>query len=81
MAELLDAAVKNIYTTSTVYPWSMRCVDVKRVPEFDTIDDEAYQVEVEIVPNDGRPYETQTDLFMLPKIIRGSVKVKGKVKR
>ncbi len=81
MAELLDAAVKNIYTTSTVYPWSMRCVDVKRVPEFDTIDDEAYQVEVEIVPNDGRPYETQTDLFMLPKIIRGSVKVKGKVKQ
>lgn len=82
MADLLIEAVKNIYSIKqTVYDWTMECIDVRRSEENDSEDDEAYEVEVDIVPKNGSPSRTKTDIFYVPKVIRGSVKVKGKAKQ
>ena len=80
MLAALDQAIRKIYDYKTVYPFSIKCKDVRRAEEYDTDTYEAYSVEVQQINDDGSS-AIFTDLLQLPKIVRGSVKVKGRPKQ
>lgn len=80
MLKALEDVIKRIYTWKTVYPFSVRCTNIRQVPEYDTQDADAYSIEVERVNEDGSTL-VFTDVLYLPRIVRGSVKVKGRAKQ
>ena len=80
MIKALEDAIVKAYTFKTVYPWRMECRGITADPFSDTESAEAYNIEVAKIEEDGSS-STYSAMFFLPRLVRGSVKVKGRPKQ
>ena len=76
----LENVIRRIYTYRTVYPFSLKCNNIRRSEEYDNDTNDAYSIEVQQINDDGSS-PIYTEIFYLPRIVRGSVKVKGRAKQ
>ena len=82
MPVVLESVIEDIYTFSFPgYPWSMKCTSVQKVPEYETDDEDVYSITVEVIQDDTGNSEVKSDLYRLPKIVRGTVTARGRKRK
>lgn len=83
MPVVLESVIEDIYTFSFPgYPWSMKCVSIQKIPEYETDDEDVYSITVEVTQNDDAGNSVvKSDLYRLPKLVRGTVTAGGRKRK